>query len=51
MGEKWPMKRNIQGSLTCRKSTTWDKRLYIPSEGRRAEDIFGPEKPDGFGRV
>ena len=32
--------RNIQGSFTCRKSTTWDKRLYFPSEGRRAEDFF-----------
>ena len=31
---------NIQGSFTCRKSTTWDKRLYFPSEGRRAEDFF-----------
>ena len=25
---------NIQGSFICRKSTTWDKRLYLPSEGR-----------------
>ena len=32
--------RNIQGSFTCRKSTTWEKRLYFPSEGRRAEDFF-----------
>jgi hypothetical protein len=46
VGEKWPMNfacsarlpRNIQGSFTCRKSTTWDRRLYFPSEGRRAED-------------
>ena len=29
------------------KSTTWDKRLYFPSEGRRAEDFFRPEKSDG----
>ena len=43
--------RNIQGSFTCRKSMTWDKRLYFPSEGRRAEDFFRPEKSDGFGRV
>ena len=42
---------NIQGSFTCRKSTTWDKRFYFPSEGRRAEDFFHPEKSDGFGRV
>ena len=43
--------RSIQGSFTCRKTTTWDKRLYFPSEGRRAEDFFCPEKSDGFGRV
>ena len=35
--------RNIQGSFTCRKSTSWDKRLYFPSEGRRAEDFFALE--------
>ena len=53
MGEKWPMNfaeysrlpRNIQGSFTCRKSTTWDKRLYFPSEGRRAEDFFALKNP------
>ena len=32
--------RNIQGSFTCRKSTTWDRRLYFPSEERGAEDFF-----------
>ena len=32
--------RSIPGSFTCRKSTTWDRRLYFPSEGRRAEDFF-----------
>ena len=37
--------RNIQGSFTCRKSTTWDKRLYFLSEGRRAED---PTASAGF---
>ena len=45
------LSRNIQGSFTCRKSTTWDKRLYFASEGRRAEDFFRPEKSNGFGRV
>ena len=35
--------RNSQGSFTCRKSTTWDRRLYFSSEGRRAED-FSPWK-------
>ena len=37
--------RNIQGPFTCRKSTTWDKRLYFPSEGRRAEDFFSLKNP------
>ena len=37
--------RNIQGSFTCHKSTTWDKRLYLPSEGRRAEDFFALRNP------
>ena len=36
--------RNIQGSFTCRKSTTWDRWLYFPSEGRCAEDFFRPVK-------
>ena len=26
--------------LTCRKSATWDRQLYFPSEERRAEDFF-----------
>ena len=34
---------NIQGSFKCRKSTTWDKRLYFPSERRRAEASAGYE--------
>jgi hypothetical protein len=25
--------------------------FYFPSEGRRAEDVFRPEKSDGFRRV
>ena len=37
--------RNIQGSSTCRKSTTWDRRLYSPSEGRRTEDSFALKNP------
>ena len=37
--------RNIQGSFTCRKSTTWGKRLYFPSEGRRAENFFALKNP------
>ena len=53
VGEKWPMNfawnarlpRSIQWSFTCRKSTTWDRRLYFPSEGRRAEDFFTLKNP------
>ena len=37
--------RNIQESFTCRKSTTWDRRLYFPSEGRRAEVYFALKNP------
>jgi len=33
------------GSFTCRKSTTWDRRLYFPSEGRRAEDFAALKNP------
>jgi hypothetical protein len=32
--------RKSQGSFTCRKSATWDRRLYFPSEGRHAVDFF-----------
>jgi hypothetical protein len=46
VGEKWPLNfadehlSCSQGSFTCRKSTTWDRRLYFPSEGRRATDFI-----------
>ena len=48
VGGKWPMTfawnarlpHSIEESFTCRKSTTWDRQLYFPSEGRRAEDFF-----------
>ena len=47
MGEKLPRilpkvatSTSLLGSFTCRKFTTWDRRLYFPSEGRSAEDIF-----------
>ena len=35
---------NFRGFFTRRKYVTWDKRLYFPSEGRRAEDFFLPWK-------
>ena len=31
---------NADLHVTCRKATTWDRQLYFPSEGRRAEDFF-----------
>ena len=44
MADKFRLKtrlpRNFQGSLTCRKSATLDRRLYFPSEGWRAEDFL-----------
>ena len=36
---------NIQGSFTFRKSTTWSRRLYFPSEGRHAKDFFALKNP------
>jgi hypothetical protein len=42
---------SIQGSFTCRKSATRERRLYFPSEGRRAEHFFALKNPDGFGQV
>ena len=47
MGEKLPRilpkvapSTSLLGSFTFSKFTTWDRRLYFPSEGRRAEDFF-----------
>jgi hypothetical protein len=47
MGKRWPRilpkvatSTSPLGSFTCRKATTWDRRLYFPSEGRRAEDFL-----------
>jgi hypothetical protein len=41
---KQQVPRCLKGSFKCRKSTTWDRRLYFPSEGRHAEDFFLPWK-------
>jgi hypothetical protein len=59
MGEKWPRNFAESGDLHVTFgffympwSTTWDRRLYFPSEGRRAEDFFAPKNPTasaGFG--
>ena len=42
---KYRLPRYIQGFITCRKSATWDRRLYFPSEGRRAEEFFALKNP------
>jgi hypothetical protein len=34
-------------ALLRRKSATWDRRLYFPSELRRAEDFFALKNPTG----
>jgi hypothetical protein len=39
-GLRFRLPRKSQGSFTCRKSATWDRRLYFPSEGRHAVDFF-----------
>jgi len=36
--------------FTSRKSTTWDRRLYLPSEGRSAEDFFVLKHPTASAR-
>jgi hypothetical protein len=53
MGEKLPtnfavisrVPLQMKGSFTCRKATTWDRRLYFPSEGRHAEEFFALKNP------
>ena len=37
---KWRLPRHFLVLFTCRKFTTWARRLYFPSEGRCAEDFF-----------
>jgi len=58
VGENWLIilpgiatSMSIQGSFTCCKSATWDRRLYLPSKGRRTEDFFALKNPDGFGWI
>ena len=45
LSENSRLPRNIQESFTFRKCTTWDRRLYFPSEGRHAEDFFALKNP------
>ena len=42
---KWRLYSCHYESFTCRKSTTWDRRLCFPSEERRAEDFFVLKNP------
>jgi hypothetical protein len=39
-GREWSGNFAEMTPVTCRKSATWGKRLYFPSEGRHAEDFF-----------
>jgi hypothetical protein len=39
-GMRFRLPRKSQGSFKCRKSATWDRRFYFPSEGRHAMDFF-----------
>ena len=43
--ENFRLLRNIQGSFTCRKSTTCDRRLYFTSERSRAEFLSPWKNP------
>jgi hypothetical protein len=40
----------LYGFFTCRKSATWNRRLYFPSEGRHAEDSFALKNPTASAR-
>jgi hypothetical protein len=43
--DKWQVPRHLMGSFTCRKSATWDRRLYFPSAGRHAQNFFALKNP------
>src|SRR5215469_9744570 len=42
---EFPISTEHSGIFYMPQSTTWDRRLYFPSEGRRAEDFFRPKNP------
>jgi hypothetical protein len=42
---KWQIPCHLKGSFTCRKSASWDRRLYFPSEGMHAVDFFALKNP------
>jgi hypothetical protein len=39
-GLRFRLPRKSQGSFTCHKSATWDRRIYFPSEGRHVVEFF-----------
>jgi hypothetical protein len=39
-GLRFRLPRKSQGSFTCSKSATWDRRLYFASERRHSVDFF-----------
>ena len=45
---KFRLPLKFKDLLHAAKSTTWDRRLYFPSEGRRAEDFFRPKNLNIF---
>ena len=40
--------RDLLHDVKLRHAKTWDRRLYFPSEGRRAEDFIRHKKSDRF---
>jgi hypothetical protein len=42
-GLRFRLPRKSQGFFTCRKSATFDRRLYFPSEGRLSVEFFAPK--------
>jgi hypothetical protein len=42
---RFRLPRKSQGFFTYRKSAIWDRRLYLPSEGRHAVDFFARTNP------
>jgi hypothetical protein len=59
VGEKFPVKfavnwrvpRYLKETFTCRKSTTWNRRLYFPSEGRHVQGFFALKNPTALAEL
>jgi hypothetical protein len=50
-GLRFRLPRKPQVSFTCRKSTTWDRRLYFPTEGRHAVDFVSDTECSTAGAI